>query len=51
MDWNQSNLDDGPCVQLAVARLPARVLVTDSRYGGLWWLQSGDQENPGSILF
>ena len=47
MDWNQSNLDDGPRVQLAVARLPAKVPVTDPRYGGLLWLQSGGPGESG----
>ena len=47
MDWNQSNLDDGPRVQLAIARLPAKVPVTDPRYGGLLWLQSGGPGESG----
>ncbi|KAI4101320.1 MAG: hypothetical protein LQ339_005118 [Xanthoria mediterranea] len=47
MDWNQSNLDAGPRVQLAVARLPAKVPITDPRYGGLLWLQSGGPGESG----
>ncbi|KAI4221050.1 MAG: hypothetical protein LQ349_007941 [Xanthoria aureola] len=47
MDWNQSNLDNGPHVQLAVARLPAKVPVIDPRYGGLLWLQSGGPGESG----
>ncbi|KAL8651646.1 MAG: hypothetical protein Q9210_003134 [Variospora velana] len=52
MDWNRSNLDDGHRVQLAVARLPAKVSVTDPRYSALLWLQSGGLGESGikSIL-
>ena len=47
MDWNYTNLHDGLRVQLAVARLPAQVPVTDPRYGGLLWLQSGGPGESG----
>ncbi|KAL8942519.1 MAG: hypothetical protein Q9216_001620 [Gyalolechia sp. 2 TL-2023] len=47
MDWNHTNLNDGPRVQLAVVRLPAKVPVTDPRYGGLLWLQSGGPGESG----
>lgn len=44
MDWN--NTEPGtPRVGLAVIKLPARVPVTDPRYGGLLWVQVG---SPGS---
>lgn len=44
MDWN--NTEPGtPRVGLAVIKLPARVPVTDPRYGGLLWVQVG---GPGS---
>ena len=44
MDWN--NTEPGnPRVGLAVIKLPAKVPVTDSRYGGLLWVQTG---GPGS---
>ena len=44
MDWNSTD-PDGHRVNLALAKLPAKVPVTDPRYGGLLWLQSG---GPGS---
>ncbi|KAL8949750.1 MAG: hypothetical protein Q9222_004166 [Ikaeria aurantiellina] len=47
MDWNQTDLTAGPRVQLAVARLPAKVPVTDHRYGGILWLQSGGPGESG----
>lgn len=44
MDWN--NTEPGnPRVGLAVIKLPAKVPVTDPRYGGLLWVQTG---GPGS---
>ena len=44
MDWN--NTEPGnPSVALALIRLPARVPVTDPRYGGILWVQIG---GPGS---
>ncbi|KAF6218797.1 hypothetical protein HO133_005340 [Letharia lupina] len=44
MDWNNTEPGD-PRVGLAVIKLAARVPVTDSRYGGLLWVQIG---GPGS---
>lgn len=44
MDWNSTN-PDGARVQLAITKLPAKVPVSDPRYGGLLWLQIG---GPGS---
>ena len=44
MDWNSTD-PDGHRVSLAIAKLPAKVPVTDPRYGGLLWLQIG---GPGS---
>lgn len=44
MDWNSTDLD-GSRVQLAITKLPAKVAVSDPRYGGLLWLQIG---GPGS---
>lgn len=44
MDWN--NTEPGnPRVVLAVIKRPAKVPVTDPRYGGLLWVQTG---GPGS---
>ena len=44
MDWN--NTEPGnPRIGLAVIKLPAKVPVTDPRYGGLLWVQIG---GPGS---
>ena len=44
MDWNSTS-PTSPRVHLAITKLPARVPVTDPRYGGLLWLQTG---GPGS---
>ena len=44
MDWNSTD-PHGHRVSLAIAKLPAKVSVTDPRYGGLLWLQTG---GPGS---
>ena len=46
MDWNRADADS-PRVQLAIAKLPAKVPVTDERYGGLLWLQSGGPGESG----
>ncbi|KAL6712898.1 hypothetical protein ACLMJK_009453 [Lecanora helva] len=40
LDWNGSAKDDRR-VQLAVTKLPAKVPISDERYGGLIWLQDG----------
>ncbi|KAI4158419.1 MAG: hypothetical protein LQ342_007460 [Letrouitia transgressa] len=47
MDWNQTDAESGPRVQLAVVKLPAKVPVTDIRYGGPLWLQSGGPGESG----
>lgn len=44
MDWNNTE-PENPRVALAVIKLPAKVPVTDPRYGGLLWVQIG---GPGS---
>ncbi len=44
MDWNHTE-PSNPRVGLAVIKLPAKVPVTDPRYGGLVWVQIG---GPGS---
>ena len=44
MDWNSTELN-GPRVSLAIIKRPAKVPVTDPRYGGLLWFQTG---GPGS---
>ena len=46
MDWNNSNID-GARVHIALAKLPGRVPVTDPRYGGMLWLQSGGPGESG----
>lgn len=46
MDWNQTDTVEHR-VQLAVAGLPAKVPVTDERYGGVLWLQSGGPGQSG----
>jgi len=40
MDRNQTN-DEEKRVSLAMVKLPSKVPVTDSRYGGALWLQPG----------
>ena len=40
MDWNATKPSD-PRVILAIVKLPARVAITDPRYGGMLWLQDG----------
>lgn len=44
MDWNNTE-PNNPRVGLALIKLPARVPVTNPRYGGLLWVQIG---GPGS---
>ena len=44
MDWNNTTRSN-PRVELAIIKLPAKVPVTDPRYGGLLWVQIG---GPGS---
>lgn len=44
MDWNNTE-SENIRVGLAIIKLPAKVAVTDPRYGGLLWLQIG---GPGS---
>ena len=44
MDWNNTE-PENPRVMLAVIKRPAKVPVTDPRYGGLLWVQTG---GPGS---
>ena len=44
MDWNSTDSDDTR-VNIAIIKRPAKVPVTDPRYGGLLWLQTG---GPGS---
>lgn len=44
MDWNNT-IPPKPRVNLAIIKLPAKVPITDPRYGGLLWLQIG---GPGS---
>jgi len=44
MDWNSTQPDTAR-VHLAITKIPAKVPVTDPRYGGLLWLQTG---GPGS---
>ena len=40
MDWNNTEPGD-PRVGLALIKLPAKVPITDPRYGGLLWVQQG----------
>ena len=44
MDWNNTEFGNSR-VGLAVIKLPAKVPITDPRYGGLVWVQTG---GPGS---
>ena len=44
MDWNKTE-PGNPRVGLAVIKLPAKVPITDPRYGGVLWVQIG---GPGS---
>ena len=46
MDWNATE-SNGPRVTLAMVKLPAKVAVTDARYGGMLWLQDGGPGESG----
>ena len=46
MDWNATD-SHGLRVTLAMVKLPAKVPVTDARYGGMLWLQDGGPGDSG----
>lgn len=41
MDWNASAPWDGDLVSLAITRLPAKVPISDPRYGGALFIVHG----------
>lgn len=46
LNWNASNREAGPRAAIAVVKLPAKVSVTDERYGGAILMNPGLLKHP-----
>ncbi len=43
LNWDANAAEDGPRAAIAIVRLPAKVPVTDIRYGGAILMNPGEQ--------